>query len=120
MRSHDYFAVNDAIDNAIDTILVMPDPAVRLAAFTYLRQQVLTRITRERNKAAYEARADYSGLDLADIAGCKPHDVYRWANLYAVENRLPALGRIYRTDVSHAVVLAHNAGVYRDRTGANE
>lgn len=120
MRSHDYFAVNDAIDNAIDTILVMPDASVRLAAFAYLRQQVLTRVTRERDKAAYEARADYSGFDLADIAGCKPHDIYRWANRYAAENRLPTLGRVYRTDIANAVVLAHNAGVYRRGLGADE
>jgi hypothetical protein len=113
MRSQDSSAVHDAITNAIDTILVMPDTAVRLAAFAYMKEQFLTRITRERNRAAYEARLQRSGLDLADIVGCKAHDIYRWSNTYAADNRLPTPRNLARASILDSVRIAHAAGVYR-------
>lgn len=105
--------MHDAITNAIDTILVMPDTAVRLAAFAYLREEFLSTITRERNRAAYEARLEYTADDLSRITGCKTHDLYRWSSTYATENRLPLPRRARAVDISAAVDIASRVGVYR-------
>jgi hypothetical protein len=113
MRSQDSSAVQDVITNAIDTILVMPDSAVRFAAFVYMREEFLNRVSRERNRAAYEARLEYSGLDLADIADCDPHDVYRWSVTYARDNRLPIPRKVDRLGLNEATVIAHAVGVYK-------
>lgn len=113
IRSQDASVVQDTIDQAIDAILVMPDEAVRLAAFAYLREHFLRRITKERNQAAYEARLVYSGVDLEQITGCFLADIYRWAMVYANDNRLPAPRTVRRGDISHAITLASGVGVYR-------
>lgn len=113
MRSQDSSAVQDTINAAIDTILVMPDSAVRLAAFAYLKEEFTKRVTRERNRAAYEARLDYPGVEIAAITGCKVHDIYRWATTYAEDNRLPVPRRVDRVGIGNAVAIAHRVGVYR-------
>ena len=113
IRSQDASIVSDAIEQAIHCVLVMPDEAVRLAAFTYLREHFLRRITRERDKAAYEARLVRSGVDLEQITGSLASDIYRWAARYAHDNRLPVPRAIAHGDVTDAIAIAANAGVYR-------
>jgi len=102
-------AISDSITQAIDTILILPDPSDRLEAFVYLLTLMKIRGQRERNRAAYQARLDETGDDIALHTGINRADAYRWAVLHAHSASLPIPSRVNPTDVSGAVTIASAA-----------
>lgn len=98
-------AVYDALINLIDTVNNEPDPVARLSLLRYLDDQYRTRILKERDRAAYEARTTTAAADIADAIGADIKEVYYWASRYQQEHRKPRITRKQRYDLDSATDL---------------
>lgn len=113
--------VYDALQSLIDTIEMQPDPAARLAAYTYLAEKFEERVLKSRDKAAYEARLQYAAADISDVCGSDVREVYYWADRHRVRSGLPPIKRRQRQDVSAARSIVDVLGVdRRDRRGLGQ
>jgi hypothetical protein len=105
--------VFDALRSLMDQIEAQTDPAVRLACYSYLLQDLRSQAVTGRDRAAYEARQRYSADDLAEVCGSDRQDIYYWSNQHRYRNDLPPLKRRYRDDLSNARDVMQALGVAR-------
>lgn len=103
--------VYDSLTSLIDTINLEPDPAIRLASFTYLAEKYRELVIPERDKAAYEARTRYAASDVSRITGSDKQDIYYWTKRHCERTGEPRINRREIADVSDAIDLSTRIGV---------
>jgi hypothetical protein len=108
--------VHDALVRLMDDIEALPDPAVRLAAYAFLLDDVKRHVLAARDRTAFEARKVYAQEDIQRISGSDIKEVYYWADRHRRANGLEKLpNRWRRSDLSEplrerdALALGRNA-----------
>jgi hypothetical protein len=93
--------VHDALLRLMDDIEALPDPAVRLAAYAFLLDDVKQHVLAARNRTAYEARKMYAQEDIQRISGSDIKEVYYWCDRHVRANGLERLpNRRRRADLT--------------------
>ncbi len=96
--------VSDALLSVMDDIERLADPAVRLAAYAHLLDEVRSRVLPARDRTAYEARRVYLQKDIQRISGSDAKEVYYWCDRDVKANRLDRLPpRRDKDDLSDAI-----------------
>jgi hypothetical protein len=107
--------VHDALVRLMDDIEALPDPAVRLAAYAFLLDDVKQHVLAARDRTAYEARKMYAQEDIQRISGSDIKEVYYWCDRHVKANGLTKLpNRRRRPDLSDVLAVRDDLALGRN------
>lgn len=95
-------SVRDATRLLLDLIASEPDPAVRLTLITRTLRDIRKDLTTARNEAAWEARQDYSTLDLERVTGVNHGAIHEWVKAHQRATGAPTPVSRRRRELSQA------------------